>query len=842
MSLYGALFAGVSGLKAQSDKIGVISDNIANVNTVGYKGSAGVFQSLVTSATGGANSFSPGGVLGQATHLISQQGLLQSTNSPTDIAISGNGFFVVNQTADGTGQVLYTRAGSFTQDATGNFINAAGFFLQAWPLDREGRLPGEPGNTNTISSANLASLVTVNVQNLTGVAAATSTVSLGANLKASETIFPGTGLDVTMDAADVNNRNDMAKDIIIPQGTGNVDSLTRGDGMVVSTGNGGPVSFTYGGFSVGRSVTDGTGGDFAGTGYVSGAGTTTLANPPFTATFGSNVVTVHQVGHNLQTGDVVDLTGNTGAVRGIPSADLIGTFVVTRVDADNYTITVADAATTAGTGTGGAGTIVADVRPFDSGGFIGDANLVGQSFLGITGTSVFNPASLSFSINTLSTGTVTFTYKSSSPNAQNGEFNNMTNLAAAINAVNGLVARVSGGKLYVSALDSQQQVHFINGSAAGINGSNANNALYGIDWVRELGLADVSTTVNNRFSTMQGLADEVNAQTGLSATIASPLSDSTLTINVNDPLDTITFTDDTYGGGQNVGSVLSALGLAPTLGGTPPSPGAGATTGAQGPAYDPSDATKNMASGSIQPQFSRPLQIFDSLGTAHSINIAFIKTAVNTWAVEVYALDPTQVTTTDGLLASGNVHFNGDGTLQSVDSGLLNPVAIAWTDGAEDSAVTFNWGTAGAIGTGKADGLSQFDTAYKVNFANQNGAQVGELSGVSFDADGFITVSFSNGQTQNLFKTPLADFASPDQLAPATGNVFSQTSNSGEVNLSQAGTSGVGKFAPSSLEASNVELADQLTDMIVAQRAYQANTKVIQTADGLLNDLDQIIQ
>src|SRR4051812_19458828 len=141
MSLYGALYAGVAGLQAQSNKLGIISDNIANVNTVGYKEGLSEFETLVTTA-GNATAYSPGGVLGANRQLVDTQGLLQTTSSPTDIALSGAGLFVVNQNAAGDGQVLYTRAGSFTQDAQGNFTNAAGFFLQAWPLDSNGLLPG----------------------------------------------------------------------------------------------------------------------------------------------------------------------------------------------------------------------------------------------------------------------------------------------------------------------------------------------------------------------------------------------------------------------------------------------------------------------------------------------------------------------------------------------------------------------------------------------------------------------------------------------------------------------------------------------------------------------------
>lgn len=140
MSLYGALFGGVSGLKAQSSKIGVISDNIANVNTVGYKQSQALFETLVVNSSSTV-LYQTGGVRGESRINVDKQGLLLTTEAPTDLAISGNGFFVVSKNIAGTGLPYYTRAGSFRQDSLGNFYNAQGFFLQGWPLDREGRLP-----------------------------------------------------------------------------------------------------------------------------------------------------------------------------------------------------------------------------------------------------------------------------------------------------------------------------------------------------------------------------------------------------------------------------------------------------------------------------------------------------------------------------------------------------------------------------------------------------------------------------------------------------------------------------------------------------------------------------
>ena len=131
MGLFGALFAGVSGLDSQSNKIGIISNNISNVNTVGFKQGQAAFDTLVVPS--GTTTFSPGGVIGSNEQLVNQQGLVQATSSPTDIAITGNGFFPVNSAADGTGTPLLTRSGSFTQDASGKFCQRQWLLPAGYP-------------------------------------------------------------------------------------------------------------------------------------------------------------------------------------------------------------------------------------------------------------------------------------------------------------------------------------------------------------------------------------------------------------------------------------------------------------------------------------------------------------------------------------------------------------------------------------------------------------------------------------------------------------------------------------------------------------------------------------
>ncbi|MGI9451920.1 MAG: flagellar hook-basal body complex protein, partial [Geminicoccaceae bacterium] len=136
MSLFGSLFSGVSGLNAQSQSMGMISDNISNVSTTAYKGATADFSTLVTRSAG-AGKFSPGGVLPRTHFEIDRQGLIEASNSGTEVAITGPGFFVVSDLADDTGDQLYTRAGSFQTDFLGNLRNTAGFYLQGWALDND---------------------------------------------------------------------------------------------------------------------------------------------------------------------------------------------------------------------------------------------------------------------------------------------------------------------------------------------------------------------------------------------------------------------------------------------------------------------------------------------------------------------------------------------------------------------------------------------------------------------------------------------------------------------------------------------------------------------------------
>ena len=177
MSIFGAMRSGVTGLFSQSQALGMIADNIANVNTVGFKAVRPRFSTLVT-AQSSADLHSPGGVQSRVEREVDQQGLLTSSAVSTDIAISGSGFFTVNDKTDGTGNTFFTRAGEFRPDKEGNLVNSGGFTLMGWPIDTNG----------TVQQTNVLSAFTVlNTANLTSAPVATTTIDIGANLPAAAT-------------------------------------------------------------------------------------------------------------------------------------------------------------------------------------------------------------------------------------------------------------------------------------------------------------------------------------------------------------------------------------------------------------------------------------------------------------------------------------------------------------------------------------------------------------------------------------------------------------------------------------------------------------------------------
>ena len=179
MGLFGALFTGVSALSSQSQNTAIISNNIANINTTGFKRAEAAFFSLVTTQ-GNTSRYSPGTVTANRIQRVDQQGPITQSASGTDASISGNGFFAIKRDSDDSAltEFLYTRNGQFSEDSQGFLRNSAGFYLYGWPIDQSGALPANQGD--------LTSLVPIDVAFLGGLTRPTNTAELSVNLDSAE--------------------------------------------------------------------------------------------------------------------------------------------------------------------------------------------------------------------------------------------------------------------------------------------------------------------------------------------------------------------------------------------------------------------------------------------------------------------------------------------------------------------------------------------------------------------------------------------------------------------------------------------------------------------------------
>lgn len=241
-------------------------------------------------------------------------------------------------------------------------------------------------------------------------------------------------------------------------------------------------------------------------------------------------------------------------------------------------------------------------------------------------------------------------------------------------------------------------------------------------------------------------------------------------------------------------------------------------------------AAGDLAEGNVVAHFESSLEVYDSLGAPRTISFGFLKTGPNTWQVEVYSRPDSNITGgvgTGGLLAAGQVTYNTDGTLNSMAPGLQT-FTIPWaaSTGAASQTVNLDLG-----------GVAQNAKSFGVTSVNVDGVPPGDLVGLTLEGDGFLTAQFSNGRARALYQIPLATFLNPNGLAPDQGGAFRTTLESGLYNINAANAGGAGRVVSGALEASNVDLAAEFTNLITTQRAYSAASRIITTADQMLEEL-----
>jgi flagellar hook protein FlgE len=247
--------------------------------------------------------------------------------------------------------------------------------------------------------------------------------------------------------------------------------------------------------------------------------------------------------------------------------------------------------------------------------------------------------------------------------------------------------------------------------------------------------------------------------------------------------------------------------------------------------WDPQDpgATSN---------FSTSMTVYDSLGNSHSVDVYFRKTAANTWEYRALASGDEITGGTPGQntqIGSGTLQFTTDGALGTVTT--TTPISVNWIGATAGQAIELDFGSPLSGGGTGLDGLTQFGAPSSVSAQSQNGYSSGDLSGVSVDGQGVVLASYSNGEKVAVGQLAVARFRSNDGLARAGQNLWAASRDSGEAVLGTAGSGGRGAISAGAVEQSNVDLADQFVGLIAHQRAFQANSRTISTADEMLQEL-----
>ncbi|MDR3020311.1 MAG: flagellar hook-basal body complex protein, partial [Treponema sp.] len=265
----------------------------------------------------------------------------------------------------------------------------------------------------------------------------------------------------------------------------------------------------------------------------------------------------------------------------------------------------------------------------------------------------------------------------------------------------------------------------------------------------------------------------------------------------------------------------------------------------------------------LRSTWSTTIDLYDSFGDKHILQVEFTRVpgTSNSWNANV-VVDPQNETPTNATIGFGEeapavggpttfvVNFSNNGTLLSAEDGAGN---ISGASGQVQMNVAYDVQSAnpeddgtlvrqefvlnlGAVG-GFTNSITQYAEASSTKMVEQDGRTMGYLDNFKIDSSGVVTGIYSNGTTRTLAQVAIATFANQGGLEKAGDNTFRMSNNSGLANIGPSGVAGKGKIVAGALEMSNVDMADQFVDMIVTQRGFQANSKTIQTADQLLQEL-----
>lgn len=248
-------------------------------------------------------------------------------------------------------------------------------------------------------------------------------------------------------------------------------------------------------------------------------------------------------------------------------------------------------------------------------------------------------------------------------------------------------------------------------------------------------------------------------------------------------------------------------------------------------------AAGDMAAGTTPADFSNPIDVYDAQGGTHRLTLSVMKRGPNEWVGEIYAVPATDVASAGGLLSSGAIKFNPDGSLDKAgsDPAFFAPLTPAWTNGAASLPIALGFGDDKGV-----NGFSQFGGISSVDNKSIDGGQLGNIASISISDKGIVSAVFDNGSTRPVFQLPIATVPNPNGMTRVSGNAFEVSEQSGAFSINPPGASGAGKIEGFKLEASTADLAQEFTNMIRFQRAYSAASKIITTVDDMLQEVSNL--
>lgn len=849
-----SLWSGVSGLQAHQVAMDVEGNNISNVNTTGFKYSRADFGTMFsqtvkiatapTDGRGGSNPLQIGlGVSVSSTTRIHSQGSVQTTDKNTDVAINGDGFFMVSD--DGGLTRYLTRSGDFKLDAYGNFVNNAGFVVQGWNINWD---------TQSIDSSRTPQNIFID-PGMHIPAAKSTEVAIKANLNSGLNIGTSSRNLYALDSVHGwNNKTQRPED---ENDTGTTQFYTTSKNSVEVTEKGVDAGSLFNANGTGLNLRDGQG---IWVSYADAKFTTDRAN-------GANVfdpnLTVAQQNNVIFWGNKdisVTLDINLNGVR-------IQNDNIRSLDEAIAYINTFTAPTDTRDGTG-----VKAVKKADGSGieFVNDnADGTTDNMKNIDLT--VNVGNSAGERNTINYDANTGVFSPQGGNLTTAQ-NNTDWIAGAAQVGQPQNVKVVTAHKYIYSSNPVTIPPMINPDGGPAfqpnNGNRPTDPASANYWDAIQG--SLKNTTERTFRTTEDLREllQRDARYGVDYNGSGIIDNATPTFDANDINQAVKVVVT-----ENGNFAISNANETSTI---PANAGAGANAATTDPknmsfnitaysnkqgtvstndaftkifkAFDGPLVIGNQIKESEQLKlsaFSAGLEIYDSLGSKHTLEVQFVKQSTtqdggNEWQMIIRVPEPAEINTTgEGPtnIIVGTARFNNDGSLASYTPRTIN---FSPNNGAApNQQIKLSFGTSGSN-----DGLVSSNSASTLTGQATDGYTSGNLKpdAIRVDDKGNILGEFTNGKTFAVAKIAMASVANNSGLEEIGGNLFKVTANSGAIVVGEAGTGGRGEMKTSALEMSNVDLSRSLTELIIIQRGYQANSKTISTSDQMLQTLIQLKQ